>query len=138
MKNMKKQTLKELIEVEFDRCETISHFKKEVFRLIDLYDSDKRESFLYKDVNRMKEQTKYIEDYIDEIGIFTFNEKYELDLDLDSKYSVAGSMSEDEIDWLYNLIKENKNIEGFNNNINKLLELNREKYDHKENKETLK
>ena len=37
---MKKQTLKELIEIEFDRCETIFHFKKEVFRLIDLYDGD--------------------------------------------------------------------------------------------------
>lgn len=37
---MEKQTLKELIEIEFDRCETISHFKKEVFRLIDLYDDD--------------------------------------------------------------------------------------------------
>lgn len=37
---MNKETLKELIEIEFDRCETISHFKKEVFRLIDLYDND--------------------------------------------------------------------------------------------------
>ena len=35
------ETLKELIEVEFDRTETISHFKKEVFRLIELYDKDK-------------------------------------------------------------------------------------------------
>ena len=132
---MKKQTLKELIEIEFERCETISDFKHEVFRLIDLYDTDKQES-LYKNIDRMKIQTKYIEDFIDEIGIFTFNEKYELDLD--SKYGVAGTMSEDDIDYLYNSIKENKNIEGFNNNINKLLELNREKYDHKENKETLK
>jgi hypothetical protein len=40
---MKKETLKELIEIEFDRCETISHFKKEVFRLIDLYDNDKEQ-----------------------------------------------------------------------------------------------
>ena len=38
---MKKETLKELIEIEFDRCETISHFKKEIFKLIDLYDKDK-------------------------------------------------------------------------------------------------
>jgi hypothetical protein len=37
---MKKNTLKELIEIEFDRCETISHFKQEVFRLIDLYNDD--------------------------------------------------------------------------------------------------
>lgn len=37
---MKSETLKELIEVEFERCETISQFKTEVFRLIDLYESD--------------------------------------------------------------------------------------------------
>ncbi len=37
---MKKQTLKELIEIEFDRCETISQFKQEVFRLVDLYEND--------------------------------------------------------------------------------------------------
>jgi hypothetical protein len=34
---MKIETLKELIEIEFDRCETISQFKAEVFRLIDTY-----------------------------------------------------------------------------------------------------
>ena len=34
---MRKTTLKELIEIEFERCETISQFKKEVFRLIDTY-----------------------------------------------------------------------------------------------------
>lgn len=38
---MKKETLKELIELEFGRCETISQFKLEVFRLIDLYEQDK-------------------------------------------------------------------------------------------------
>ncbi len=37
---MNSETLKKLIEVEFERCETISQFKAEVFRLIDLYDSD--------------------------------------------------------------------------------------------------
>lgn len=35
------ETLKQLIEIEFDRCETISQFKSEVFRLIDLYEQDK-------------------------------------------------------------------------------------------------
>ena len=38
---MTSETLKQLIEIEFDRCETISQFKSEVFRLIDLYDQDK-------------------------------------------------------------------------------------------------
>lgn len=37
---MNKETLKELIEIEFERSETISQFKKEVFRLIDLYEID--------------------------------------------------------------------------------------------------
>jgi hypothetical protein len=37
---MKKETLKQLIEVEYERCETISQFKSEVFRLLDLYESD--------------------------------------------------------------------------------------------------
>lgn len=37
---MTKETLKQLIEIEFDRCGTISKFKTEVFRLIDLYDQD--------------------------------------------------------------------------------------------------
>lgn len=37
---MNSETLKKLIEVEYERCETISQFKKEVFRLIDLYDSE--------------------------------------------------------------------------------------------------
>lgn len=37
---MKLQTLKELIEIEFDRCETISQFKSEVFRLLEMYDRD--------------------------------------------------------------------------------------------------
>lgn len=39
-KDMTKETLKKLIEIEFERCETISQFKKEVFRLIDLYAED--------------------------------------------------------------------------------------------------
>ena len=39
------QTLKELIEVEFDRCETISEFKANVFRLIDLYGKDVTTTF---------------------------------------------------------------------------------------------
>lgn len=38
---MTKETLKQLIEIEFDRVETISQFKSEVFRLIDLYEQDK-------------------------------------------------------------------------------------------------
>jgi hypothetical protein len=38
---MTSQTLKELIEVEYERCQTISEFKKEVFRLLDLYELDK-------------------------------------------------------------------------------------------------
>jgi hypothetical protein len=37
---MKKETLKQLIEVEYERCGTISQFKSEVFRLLDLYESD--------------------------------------------------------------------------------------------------
>jgi hypothetical protein len=37
---MNKETLKELIEIEFERSETISQFKDSVFRLIDLYDKD--------------------------------------------------------------------------------------------------
>ena len=36
------ETLKQLIEVEYERVETISQFKHEVFRLIDLYESDKQ------------------------------------------------------------------------------------------------
>ena len=42
---MTTQTLKELIEVEFDRCETISEFKVNVFRLIDLYGKDVTTTF---------------------------------------------------------------------------------------------
>ena len=42
---MTTQTLKELIEVEFDRCETISEFKANVFRLIDLYGKDVTTTF---------------------------------------------------------------------------------------------
>ena len=38
---MTTETLKQLIEIEFERCETISHFKSEVLRLIDLYQQDK-------------------------------------------------------------------------------------------------
>ena len=37
---MTKETLKELIQVEFDRCLTLLQFKEEVFRLLDLYDED--------------------------------------------------------------------------------------------------
>jgi len=42
---MTTQTLKELIEIEFDRCETISEFKTNVFRLIDLYGKDVTTTF---------------------------------------------------------------------------------------------
>jgi hypothetical protein len=35
---MTTKTLKELIEIEFERCETISQFKSGVFRLIDVYE----------------------------------------------------------------------------------------------------
>jgi hypothetical protein len=38
---MTKETLKQLIDIEFERVETISQFKSEVFRLIDLYEQDK-------------------------------------------------------------------------------------------------
>jgi len=38
---MNKQTLKQLIEVEANRAETISQFKSEIFRLIDLYEQDR-------------------------------------------------------------------------------------------------
>ena len=38
---MTKETLKQLIEIEYERVETISQFKSEVFRLIDLYEQDK-------------------------------------------------------------------------------------------------
>lgn len=37
---MKIETLKELIETEYDRCETISQFKSEVFRLLEMYNRD--------------------------------------------------------------------------------------------------
>lgn len=37
---MNKKTLKELIEIEFERSETISQFKDSILRLIDLYDRD--------------------------------------------------------------------------------------------------
>jgi hypothetical protein len=43
---MKIETLKELIEIEFRRCETISQFKSEVFRLLDVYDNDREKSNL--------------------------------------------------------------------------------------------
>lgn len=36
------ETLKQLIEIEFERTGTISQFKHEVFRLLDLYESDKK------------------------------------------------------------------------------------------------
>ena len=36
------ETLKQLIEIEFERTGTISQFKHEVFRLVDLYESDKK------------------------------------------------------------------------------------------------
>lgn len=39
---MTTQTLKELIEVEYERSETLGDFKDQVFRLIDLYESDKQ------------------------------------------------------------------------------------------------
>jgi hypothetical protein len=42
---MTTQTLKELIEIEFDRCENISEFKANVFRLIDLYGKDDTTTF---------------------------------------------------------------------------------------------
>ena len=35
------ETLKQLIEIEFERTGTLSQFKHEVFRLLDLYESDK-------------------------------------------------------------------------------------------------
>lgn len=38
---MKIETLKKLIEVEFERSTNISHFKSSVLKLIDLYESDK-------------------------------------------------------------------------------------------------
>lgn len=38
--HMKIETLKELIETEYDRCETISQFKSEVFRLLEMYNRD--------------------------------------------------------------------------------------------------
>jgi hypothetical protein len=37
---MNKETLKALIEIEFDRSNNISEFKTAVYRLIDLYDLD--------------------------------------------------------------------------------------------------
>jgi hypothetical protein len=37
---MKIETLKELIEIEFRRCQTISQFKSEVFRLLDVFEND--------------------------------------------------------------------------------------------------
>jgi hypothetical protein len=46
---MKIETLKELIEIEFDRCETISQFKSEVFRLLDVYVNDRENSNLITD-----------------------------------------------------------------------------------------
>ena len=43
MNNMTIETLKKLIEIEFERTGTMSQFKHEVFRLIDLYESDKEQ-----------------------------------------------------------------------------------------------
>lgn len=45
---MTKETLKQLIEVEFERAGTTSQFKSEVFRLIDLYESDKQSTTGYQ------------------------------------------------------------------------------------------
>ena len=37
---MKKETLKELIEIIFTKCETILQFKEEVLKLVDLYGNE--------------------------------------------------------------------------------------------------
>jgi hypothetical protein len=37
---MKLQTLKELIEIEYNRCASMQQFKGEVFRLLEMYDRD--------------------------------------------------------------------------------------------------
>jgi hypothetical protein len=37
---MKIETLKELIENDYDRCENISQFKNEVFRLLDVFEGN--------------------------------------------------------------------------------------------------
>lgn len=37
---MKTETLKQLIEVEFERCQNISEFKEQVLRLLDLQEDD--------------------------------------------------------------------------------------------------
>lgn len=51
---MTKETLKKLIEVEFDRVLTISEFKQEVFRLIDLYDVDNLPTLQFMNNNPVK------------------------------------------------------------------------------------
>jgi len=45
---MKIETLKELIEIEFDRCQTISQFKSEVFRLLDVFEGDYEPIHIHK------------------------------------------------------------------------------------------
>lgn len=37
---MRLETLKELIEVEYNRCASMQQFKSEVFRLLEMYDKD--------------------------------------------------------------------------------------------------
>lgn len=37
---MRLETLKELIEIEYNRCASMQHFKTEVFRLLEMYDRD--------------------------------------------------------------------------------------------------
>jgi len=44
-RKMNIETLKKLIEVEFERSETTSQFKQEVFRLLDLYASESMSPF---------------------------------------------------------------------------------------------
>ena len=59
---MNKETLKHLIENEFQRCEDISEFKQEVFKLIDLYENDKpivRTGFLSIKSNEDSELVPY-------------------------------------------------------------------------------
>jgi len=40
---MTKETFKELLEIEFERCNNISEFKDSVFKLTDVYDKDIRD-----------------------------------------------------------------------------------------------
>lgn len=60
---MEKETLKKLIEIEYERSETISQFKSSVFRLIDMYESDNTSAMnpIYNPISYSPEMVPYSE-----------------------------------------------------------------------------